>query len=229
MLAALEELEQSHRQLVADASHELRTPLTSLRTNIEVLALEIDLAPEDRRQLLASLTGETERLSQLVADLMELARGDELIDPAMIEVQLDEVVTDAVAVARTRHPGVSFILRAQPTAVVGDPARLRRAIDNLLDNAGKWSASGSQVDVDVAAGEVSVRDHGPGIEVDDRARVFDRFWRAPAARSTAGSGLGLAIVAQTAQAHGGAIRLEAPADGGARFVLRVPGAHTPPG
>ena len=222
MLAALEESERSRRQLVADASHELRTPLTSLRTNIEVLALDADLPADDRRQLLASLTGETERLSQLVADLMELARGDEIAEPAMVGVNLDELVSGAVAVAHSRYPGVTFVVRSQPTAVVGDPARLRRAIDNLLDNAGKWSPPGGLVDVDVAAGEVSVRDHGPGIAPDDRARVFDRFWRAPAARATPGSGLGLAIAAQTAEAHHGAVRLESPPDGGARFVLSLP-------
>ncbi|MEW6224813.1 MAG: HAMP domain-containing sensor histidine kinase [Chloroflexota bacterium] len=219
MLAALDASEQSRRQLVADASHELRTPLASLRTNIELLALDRDLAAEDRGQMLALLVGQIERLSQLVADLIELARGDELLEPAMVEVQLDEVVEAAVAVAGAHYPDTSFVVRAQPTTVVGDPVRLRRAVDNLLDNAGKWSVAGTPVEVDVAAGRVSVRDHGPGVEPDDRPHVFDRFWRAPGARGTPGSGLGLAIVAQTARAHGGDIRLESPEDGGARFVL----------
>ena len=89
MLAALDASEQSRRQLVADASHELRTPLASLRTNIELLALDRDLAAEDRGQMLASLVGQIERLSQLVADLIELARGDELLEPAMVDEQLD--------------------------------------------------------------------------------------------------------------------------------------------
>ena len=218
MLAALEASERARRQLVADASHELRTPLASLRTNIEVLALDTDMALEESRQLLESLQGETERLTQLVSDLMELARGDELIEPAKVDVQLDEMVEDAVGVARAHYPRVEFVVRTQPTAVTGDPARLRRAVDNLLDNAGKWSAAGSSVEVEVNAGEVSVRDHGPGVEPDDRPRVFDRFWRAPAARATPGSGLGLSIVAQTAWAHGGEVKLECPLDGGARFV-----------
>ena len=222
MLAALEASEQSRRQLVADASHELRTPLASLRTNIELLVLDTDMALEESRQLLASVQGEIERLSQLVADLMELARGDELIEPSKVDVRLDEVVEDAVGVARAHYPSVKFIVRTHPTAVVGDPARLRRAVDNLLDNAGKWSSAGSLVEVAVKDGEVSVRDHGPGVEPDDRPRVFDRFWRAPAARSTPGSGLGLSIVAQTASAHGGEVSLECPLDGGARFVLRLP-------
>ena len=224
MLAALDASERSRRQLVADTSHELRTPLASLRTNIEVLALDADLAPEDRHQLLASLIGETERLSQLIGDLTELARDDELVEQAMVEVQLDELVDAAVQAARAHHPGVAFVVRAQPSPVSGDPARLRRAIDNLLDNAGKWSAAGSSVEVEVAAGELAVRDHGPGVAPNDRPHIFDRFWRAPGARSTPGSGLGLAIVAQTAQMHGGTVRLESPKDGGARFVLLLPAA-----
>ena len=223
MLEALDASEQSRRQLVADASHELRTPMTSLRTNIEVLALGTDLAPDDRAQLLASLTGETERLSQLVADLMELARGDEVVESATVDVQLDAIVEEAVAAVRAHYPAVVFVVHARPSVVIGDPARLRRAVDNLLDNAGKWSPDGASVDVEVGSmpGAVSVRDHGPGIDPADREHVFDRFWRAPSARGTPGSGLGLAIVAQTAEALGGEVRLESPPDGGSRFVLRL--------
>ena len=223
MLTALDESERSRRQLVADASHELRTPLASLRTNIELLAMSPDLDPSDRAQLLASLTGETERLGRLVADLMELARGEELIKPVLTEVRLDELAEAAVALARARYPNVIFTLNAEPTSVVGDPARLRRAVDNLLDNASKWSPAGAEVEVEVAAGELSVRDHGPGVEPADREHVFDRFWRSPNARRTPGFGLGLAIVAQTAVAHAGDVRLESPSDGGSRFVLRLPG------
>jgi two-component system sensor histidine kinase MprB len=228
MLAALDASEQSRRRLVADASHELRTPLTSLRTNIELLALDTRMEQAERTEVLASLTGETERLSQLVADLMELARGDELATPAMTDVDLDVVVDEAVAVARIHHPGVTFVLRAEPSVVVGDPSRIRRAVDNLLDNAGKWSAAGASVEVEVANGEVSVRDHGPGIDEADRPHVFDRFWRSASARGTPGSGLGLAIVAQTALAHGGEARLESPRDGGSRFVLRLRPADKEP-
>jgi Histidine kinase-, DNA gyrase B-, and HSP90-like ATPase len=152
-----------------------------------------------------------------------LARHDELVEQAMVEVQLDELVEAAVQAAQAHYPGVAFVVRSQPSAVSGDPARLRRAIDNLLDNAGKWSAAGSSVEVDVAAGQMAVRDHGPGVAPADRPHIFDRFWRAPGARSTPGSGLGLAIVAQTAQIHGGTVRLESPIDGGARFASRCVG------
>jgi two-component system sensor histidine kinase MprB len=222
MLEALDASEHLQRQLIADASHELRTPLSSLRTNIEVLALGRGLSDDDRERLLGSLTGQVERLSRLVADVIDLARGDEPLEPLLVETRLDELVAASVDVARGHYPGLQIDLAAQPCLVTGDPGRIRRAIDNLLDNAGKWSPVDGHVEVSVKEGEVSVRDHGPGVDPADRDRVFDRFWRAPAARSTPGSGLGLAIVQQVARAHGGAVRLESPADGGSRFVLRLP-------
>jgi two-component system sensor histidine kinase MprB len=227
MLEALDASEHLQRQLVADASHELRTPLSSLRTNIEVLALGRGLSDDDRERLLGSLTGQVERLSRLVADLIDLARGDEPLAPLLVETRLDELVAASVDVARGHYPGLSIKLVARPCLVTGDPERIRRAIDNLLDNAGKWSLAGGNVEVAVADGEVSVRDHGPGVEPADRGHVFDRFWRAPTARSTPGSGLGLAIVQQVARVHGGEVRLESPADGGSRFVLRLPVADQP--
>ena len=227
MLEALDASEHLQRQLVADASHELRTPLSSLRTNIEVLALGRGLSDDDREKLLTSLTGQVERLSRLVSDLIDLARGDEPLEPLLVETRLDELVAASVEVARGHYPGLSVVLAARPCLVTGDPSRIRRAIDNLLDNAGKWSPAEGRVEVEVADGEVSVRDHGPGVEPADRGHVFDRFWRAPTARSTPGSGLGLAIVQQVAHAHGGDVRLESPSDGGSRFVLRLPLALEP--
>jgi two-component system sensor histidine kinase MprB len=227
MLEALDASEQLQRQLVADASHELRTPLSSLRTNIEVLALGRGLSDGDRERLLGSLTGEVERLSRLVADLIDLARGDEPLEPLFEETRLDELVAASVDVARAHYPGLRIEFTTEPCLVRGDPGRIRRAIDNLLDNAGKWSPTGGEVEVRVEAGEVSVRDHGPGVEPADRPHVFDRFWRAPSARSTPGSGLGLAIVQQVARANGGEVQLESPADGGSRFMLRLPVAGQP--
>jgi two-component system, OmpR family, sensor histidine kinase MprB len=227
MLEALDASEHLQRQLVADASHELRTPLSSLRTNIEVLALGRGLTDDDRERLLGSLTGQVERLSRLVADLIDLARGDDSLEPLLVETRLDELVAASVDVARGHYPGLHIELETRPCLVTGDPGRIRRAIDNLLDNAGKWSPADGLVEVSVADGEVSVRDHGPGVDPADRDHVFDRFWRAPTARSTPGSGLGLAIVQQVARGHGGDVRLESPADGGSRFVLRLPVAGQP--
>jgi two-component system sensor histidine kinase MprB len=116
---------------------------------------------------------------------------------------------------------VRFVVDARETLVHGIPARLDRAITNLLSNAAKWSPAGAQVDVTVACGELVVRDRGPGIGPVDRPYVFDRFYRAPSARGMPGSGLGLAIVRQVAEAHGGSVRLEEPAGGGGGTQVRL--------
>ena len=222
MLEALETSERVRHQLVADASHELRTPLSSLRTNIEVLARGHSLSPDERDRLLTALIGQMERLSRLVADVIDLARSNEPGAEVLAEVDLDELTTGCVSVARDHYPAVQFDLRSESSVVLGDAARIRRALDNLLDNAGKWSQSGGTVEVGVKAGVVSVRDHGPGIASEDAPHVFDRFWRAPGARRTPGSGLGLAIAQQVARARGGDVTLELPAGGGCVFRLVLP-------
>ena len=221
MLAALDDSLRSQRQLVADASHELRTPLASLRTNIEVLEAGKIRDPEDRRRLLADLVSQVEQLTRLVQDLIDLARGDQ---PAEVhaDVRLDLITAGVAEKAAGHWPQVRFITDLRPSPVSGDPARLERAIANLLDNAGKWSPSGATVEVAVSDGEVRVRDHGPGIAAEDLPKVFDRFWRAPGARGLPGSGLGLAIVRQVAEAHRGAIHAEAPPGGGTLMVLHIP-------
>jgi two-component system sensor histidine kinase MprB len=224
MLTALDESERTQRQLVADASHELRTPLSSLRTNIEVLARNGDLDSGERERMLSDVLGQVERLSRLVADLIDLARGDEPSSQVRADVALDELVVQCVEVARTHYPVVQFAVDASPVTVHGDPGRIARAVGNLLDNAGKWSpASGGVVDVSVRGdGSVSVRDRGPGIAPEDVAHVFQRFWRAPDAKRSPGAGLGLAIVQQVAQSHGGDVVVESPAGGGALLRLRIP-------
>jgi two-component system sensor histidine kinase MprB len=111
------------------------------------------------------------------------------------------------------------IVYAEPTIVRGEPQRIQRAVANLVDNAIKWSPSGATVELELAGGELTVRDHGPGFDDDDLPHVFERFYRAEAARGLPGSGLGLAIVRQAAEAHGGyAIASNAP-DGGALLRL----------
>jgi two-component system sensor histidine kinase MprB len=130
-----------------------------------------------------------------------------------------------VAIAQSHYPAVHFSLSADGSVVDGDAARIGRAVGNLLDNAGKWSPPGGDVEVVVEHGRISVRDHGPGVAPEDAGRVFDRFWRAPAARRLPGSGLGLAIVRQVALTHGGSAAVEAAPGGGARFLMRLP-VHT---
>jgi two-component system sensor histidine kinase MprB len=220
MLTALEISLRQQRQLVADASHELRTPLTSLRTNLELLARGQPTDPAERQQVLVELVGQMERLSTLVADLIDLARDEEATLP-IEDVRLDQVVADAITDVRGRYPRVRFEAALDEATVRGVRPRIARAVTNLLDNAGKWSPAGGVVEVSVHGGEVSVRDHGPGVAPEDAPRVFDRFWRASNARSLPGSGLGLSIVKDVAESHGGSVSVEDATGGGARFRLRL--------
>jgi len=220
MLGELEASLRSQRQLVADASHELRTPLTSIRTNLELLSRGHPSDPVERQQVFEDVVGQMERLTTLVSDLIDLAR-DEKTQLVVEDVRLDELVGDAIAEMRLRYPQVRFELSSAPSTVRGVRSRILRAVTNLLDNAGKWSPAGGLVEVTVRGAEVTVRDHGPGIAPEDEAHVFDRFWRAPTARSLPGSGLGLAIVKDVADTHGGRVTLERPAGGGAFFRLRL--------
>lgn len=221
MLAALEVSVGRQRQLVADASHELRTPLTSLRTNIEVLALPAALPEQERRLLLADVVEQLDELSGLVGDLVELAREEEPV-AAVEDVRLDLLVGEAVARAARRPGAPRFEAELEPCLTRGVPARLDRAVANLLDNAAKWSPEGSVVDVRLAGGDLTVRDRGPGIAVDDLPHVFERFYRASAARGLPGSGLGLAIVRQVAELHGGSVEAAAAEGGGALLRLTLP-------
>jgi two-component system sensor histidine kinase MprB len=195
--------------------------VTSLRTNIEVLLAGGELPDDDRRRLLEDVRAETEELSALITDVIELARGDEPLS-GVEEVQLDAIVSEAVARAQRRRPSVTFAAELEPTVVEGLPDRLGRAVDNLLDNAAKYSPAGSVVEVVLRNGELSVRDHGPGVPDAERSHVFDRFYRGATARGRPGSGLGLAIVRQVAETHGGSIAVHAGAGGGSRFALTLP-------
>ena len=225
MLGQLETSLRSQRQLVADASHELRTPLTSLRTNLELLERGQPTDPVERQQLLGDLVTQMERMTTLVGDLIEVAREEETPMP-FEELQLEEIVHEVVDDMSFRYPKVHFNVSSSPSSIKGVKVRVARAITNLLDNAAKYSPPGATVDVAVANGEISVRDHGPGVAAEDATRVFDRFWRSNDARHLPGSGLGLSIVKDVAESHGGSVTLERPIDGGggARFRLRLKGA-----
>ena len=224
LLAALASSIEAQRRLVADASHELRTPLTSLRTNVEVLARPNGPSGEDRRRLINDVVDQLGELGKLVSNLVESARGEE---PGGIEtLGLDALVADCVARAERDHREVRFAARLEPCRVRGSREALRRAIDNLLDNAVKWSPSGGEVDVTLtAAGRLTVRDHGAGISAADLPHLFDRFYRAPAARSVPGSGLGLAIVRQVAEAHRGSVSVAQAPGGGTVAELSLPPAR----
>jgi two-component system sensor histidine kinase MprB len=228
LLSALERSHEAQRQLVLDAGHELRTPLTSIRTNLEVVRRLDDLSPDERDVLVDDLLTQMNELTTLVGDLSELARGEQRHVETRI-LRLDRVVEEAVAIATThgRPREISFALSTSPTWVRGQRDRLARAVGNLLDNALKWSRDGALVEVACHDGTVIVRDHGPGIAPEDLPHVFDRFYRAPSARSLPGSGLGLAIVAQVAQAEGGSVWAGEAAGGGAEFRFCLPTVSPP--
>jgi two-component system, OmpR family, sensor histidine kinase MprB len=220
LLATLDASLRTQRQLVADASHELRTPIATLRANVELLAGPASLAPGERAEIRADVHEELEAMTQLVAELVELARGEES-DVEPCNFRLDEVVRAAVSRAARRSPRTFFRTQFEPTVVTGVPERIDRAVSNLLDNARKWSPDGEPVDVAVHDGVVEVRDRGPGIEAADRPLVFNRFYRSPEARGMPGAGLGLSIVKQITDAHGGEISIDRAPGGGAILRLQL--------
>ena len=219
MLDTLEGSIAAQRQLVADASHELRTPVTALRTNIEVLA-ENRLSADERARVVADVQAQSEELSALVADLIELARGDQP-SPVHEDVRLDALLAEAVERARRHAPGVRFETALEPAVVDGVPDRLARAVNNLLDNAARH---GRTVVVACDPAGIRVRDDGGGIAPADLPHIFDRFYRGADARGRPGTGLGLAIVRQVAEQHGGSV-VAANVDGGAEFTMRLDGTN----
>lgn len=203
MLDALERSRRQQRELVQDASHELRTPITSLRTNIDILRRHPDLPHGQRAAVLAELKVELDELGQLVGELVATAGDAGEAEEARI-ISLDATVRQVAARVARRH-GRRIDVVGEGANVEIAPLALARAITNLLENAVKFSPPGSAVHVGLAGGRVAVHDEGPGVQPDEAARVFDRFYRSPAARTLPGSGLGLAIVAQVVRQAGGEV------------------------
>jgi two-component system sensor histidine kinase MprB len=232
MLGAVAESQERQRRLVADAGHELRTPLTSMRTNLELLLSSErpnspTLSEEDKREIQSDVRAQLDELTTLIGDLVELAREDA---PQVVQepVDLHEVVERSLDRARRRASNVTFDVQLQPWTLLGDSSAIERAVLNLLDNAVKFSPSGSAVRLNLrqvgdGSAVVEVADAGPGIADADLPHVFERFYRSSEARTLPGSGLGLAIVKQVAQRHGGTATAGRAPEGGALFTLRLPG------
>ncbi len=224
LLASVSNSQYLQRQLVLDASHELRTPLTSLRTNAQVLRRARDLSPEDLRQLTDDMVAQVDELAALVTDLGELARG-ERSEGEPEHLRLDECVDECVDTARThaRVKDITIEATVDASTVLARRDRLVRAVSNLLTNAVKFTPVGGRIEVSSYDGVITVSDSGPGIADEDRAHVFERFWRSAQARSLPGSGLGLSIVAQVVDELGGTVVVDRdPLLGGARFTVSLP-------
>jgi two-component system sensor histidine kinase PrrB len=216
MLARVEASLEAARRFTADAGHELRTPLTSQRANLAVLARD-DLAPQERDRVLQDLEAGQERLAALLDALQALARGDAALPVRQEQVDLADLADAALADAKARHPHVAWSFGEAGTGTIqGDPAGLRAAIDNLLENAARHGAT--RVTIAVRDTAVIVDDDGPGIPPEERERVFERFARGRRTGAP-GSGLGLAIVAQQARLHHGHAEARTSPQGGARLIL----------
>lgn len=231
MLDRLQDAFEGQRRFIQDASHELRNPLSVVRANLE-LALDTpgDDSDEVRRSVAVAARA-TDRIGQLVDDLLATARSDAPAaerGPVDLADVVADAVTDFVAPAAARHLSIMGDADAEPALVVSaDGAALRRAVANLLSNAVRLAPQGSTVAVtarrDGPWAVVSVADEGPGIPAEQQPLVFDRFWRSPQGDADErGTGLGLAIVRQIAQRHGGDVTLDSEVGRGSTFVLRLP-------
>ncbi|WP_413785766.1 sensor histidine kinase [Intrasporangium zincisolvens] len=224
MLGRLESAQRAQRRFVADASHELRSPIATIRTSLEVVGPAG--AETSWEQMEPIVRGEAERMGRLVDNLLLLSRADDAsLAEVRREVDLDDLL-DAEARRLRGLGGVTVRLDNAPVRVLGDEHQLQQVLRNLLDNAARHARSTVEVTVEADGRRalVCVDDDGPGIPVEDRDRVFERFVRLDASRSrsSGGAGLGLAIARELALAHGGTLVVTDSPLGGARFELMVP-------
>ncbi|CAN5529831.1 HAMP domain-containing sensor histidine kinase [soil metagenome] len=235
MVAALQARVERDARFASDVSHELRSPLMTLAASVEVMHSRREEMPERAQAALDLLVADVARFQGLVEDLLEISR----FDAGAIRLNLDELrVAEFVrqAVAVSSMPGTRLIVsaRAENVMIQGDRRRLARVMANLIDNARLHGAGDATITVGEPEGEgeplghiwIAVEDHGPGVPLEERALVFERFARGAVAgrrSSSDGAGLGLALVDEHARMHGGRVWVEDRADGepGARFVLEL--------
>jgi heavy metal sensor kinase len=230
MLDRIERGVQEQQRLVADASHELRTPLAVMRSEIDVW-LRAPALPTQAREALESVGEEVERMSRILDNLLTLARIDEgRLDLLCAPQRLDELVSEVVGKLRpiAQAKGIALEVGGEDAEVLADGPRFELVITNLVDNAIKYTGPGGKVRVllwrDRREAGVTVSDTGPGIREDALPHLFDRFYRADAARSRAGggSGLGLAICREIVTAHGGRLWAASELGAGSSFSLAMP-------
>ena len=231
----LRRADQIRRDFVANVSHELRTPLTAIRGYVEALS-EGDTTPDESRRFLEIIARHTDRMERLVKDLLRLARldaGQETLELVACDTRtlIEGVVNDLARTAEQRGQRIVAAVAPGGEKVRVDPAKLHDALRNLIANAINYAPE--QTTIHVAATPVdgriaiAVSDEGPGIPEQDLSRIFERFYRVDKsrARDPGGTGLGLAIVRHLIELHGGSVRAENRPEGGARFVLTVPGVQ----
>ena len=232
MLGRLEQSFEVQRRFTADASHELRSPLSRLRAELEV-TLRRPRSPGEYEETLRSCLEEVQRVQDLIEELLELARIDAQQPESAKPVAITDIVEAAVAVVRPKaeQHGVAVAVGGLPELLVhAAPVAAKVALANILDNAVKFSPSGGQVTIAVAAAPaeaiIAVSDMGPGVSPEDAGRLFQRFFRGKASRSTdaPGVGLGLAISRALVERQGGHISVDARAETGATFSLHLPRA-----
>lgn len=226
-LVARRRAEEDLRRFLADASHELRTPIATIRGYAELFRLAAQADPAGAAVAAARIEGEAIRVGVLVQDLLDVSTHGGAHQRAPVD--LYDLAATAVQDARARHPGRSFELLGRPVVVNGDPGRLRRVFDNLLQNVAQHTPPRTHavVSMDVEPGPwavARVSDDGPGMAAEDADRAFERFFRGrtQSAGGMRGSGLGLAIVAAVIRDHGGQVDLDSPGDAGVSVTLRLP-------
>ena len=237
MSAQVNRSNRSMRQLLADVSHELRTPLTSIQGFTQAFADGVVSDPEEARKLAEVVHEESERMRELVDDLLYLSR----LESGELEIERDQVDLDALVTATARRlryeaeaSEVDLELDLTETHVIGDERRLEQVCVNLLENAIRFAPANSSVKVCTKHAEdvgfLIVRNGGTPIPRDELEHIFDRFYQVDRARSGSGhSGLGLAIVAELVHAHGGAVGVTSTTDGGTVFTVSLPLASVPIG
>ena len=230
-LTEVRQLDSVRRDFISNVSHELRTPLAGIRAAAETLQ---EGALDDRAaavEFLGHIQRETDRMTQLVEELLELSRIESGAAPLSFE-QLDAAALARDSARRfaqqAERAGLTLAAECDdvPLTIIGDGERLERALGNLIANAIKFTQTGGAITVSAHAADrsvaISVRDTGVGIEPDQQARVFERFYKADRGRGSGGTGLGLAIVKHIVQAHEGSVSVESRPGRGSTFTMRLP-------
>jgi two-component system phosphate regulon sensor histidine kinase PhoR len=231
-ISELRRADQVRRDFVANVSHELRTPLTAVRGYLEALG-EPDVTADERQRFLEILTANTRRMERLVRDLLRLARldaGQESVELVACDPRelLQSVVADLDPSLQARRQSVEVAVATGAEKVTADIGKLHDVLRNLIANASTYAPEDSTIRVGVEREadwvRIAVADQGPGIPEEDLPRIFERFYRVDKsrARDPGGTGLGLAIVKHLVELHGGRVRVENAATGGARFTIELP-------